>query len=262
MSRQIKLWMVLLLILISGCLGDRKDVRDISVITHINLGTTNTKLNLLDGSKISDYDLRVLVRTKEDAGVQVQSMTVTTPSGASFTAKRDDKGAIDRKDPEYGIEVIRDFELDGNEGVWTLAAIANIEYELFGDGMYTITAQYENGSDQIELRYGEPGSDDPLPFPKNNGFKEPDVTQPMTSPITFKWDTDPIAQNISVYFAGEDSTKSDQFPATTTSYGPHDYAPGTWELELAITVERKGMVDGIRFTISKGTVYSTEGVVK
>ncbi len=262
MFKQIKLWMVLLLILISGCLGDRKDVRDISVITSINLGTTNTKLNLLDGSKISDYYLGVSVRTKEDAGIQVQSMTVTTPSGASFTAERDDKGAIDQKDPEYGIEVIRDFELDGNEGVWTLAAIANLEYELFGDGMYTITAQYENGSDQIELRYGEPGSDDPLPFPRNNGFKEPDVTQPMTSPITFKWDTDPIAQNISVYFAGEDSTKSDQFPATTTSYGPYDYTTGPWELELAITVERKGMVDGVSFTISKGTVYSAEGVVK
>lgn len=262
MSKQIKLWIVLLLILISGCLGDRKDVRDISVITSINLGTTNTKLNLLDGSKISDYDLRVSVRTKEDTGVHVQSMTVTTPSGAIFTAERNDKGAIDQIDPEYSIEVICGFELDGNEGVWILAAIANLEYELFGDGMYTITAQYENGSDQIELWYGEPGSEDPLPFPRNNGFKEPDVTQPMTSPITFKWDTDPIAQNINVYFAGGGLTKSDQFPATTISYGPHDYAPGTWELELAITVERKGTVDGIRFTISKGTVYSAEGVVK
>lgn len=262
MSKQIKLWMVLLLILISGCLGGRKDVRDISVMTNINLGTTNTKLNLLDGSKISDYDLRVSVRTKEDAGVQVQSMTVTTPSGASFTSERDDKGAIDQIDPEYGIEVIRDFELDGNEGVWTLAAIANLEYELFGDGTYTITAQYESGSDQIELWYGEPGSDDPLPFPKNNGFKEPDVTQPMSSPITFKWDTDLIAQNISVYFAGGGLTRSDQFPATTTSYGPYDYEPGTWELELAISVERKGMVEGVSFAISKGTVYSAEGVVK
>ena len=88
------------------------------------------------------------------------------------------------------------------------------------------------------------------------------MTQPMTSPITFKWDTDPIAQNIGVYFAGPGLTKSDQFPATTTSFGPYDYAPGQWELELTITVERKGTVDGVRFTISKGTVYSTEGVFK
>ena len=262
MSKQIKFWMVLLLIFISGCSEGRKDVRDISVIASIDLGTTNTKLNLLDGSKISDYDLRVSVRTKEDTGVQVQSITVNTPSGASFTCERDDDGAIDQKDPEYGIEVIRDFELDGNEGVWTLAAIANLEYEFFGDGIYTITAQYENGKDQIELSYGELGSDDPLPFPKNNGFKEPDVTQPMTNPITFKWDTDPIAQNISVYFAGAGLTKSDQFPATTTSFGPYDYEPGQWELELAITVEQKGTVDGVRFTISKGTVYSAEGMVK
>jgi len=262
MSKQIKLWMVFLLIFISGCSEGRKDVRDISVITSIELGTTNTKLNLLDGSKISDYDLRVSVRTKEDAGVQVQYITVTTPSGASLTCERDDNGAIDQKDPEYGIEVIRDFELDGNEGVWTLAAIANKEYELFGDGMYTITAKYNNGSDQAELWYGESGSDDPLPFPKNNGFKEPDVTQPMASPITFRWDTDPIAQNASVYFAGPGPTRSDEFPATTTSFGPYDYAPGQWELELAISVERKGIVDGVRFTISKGTVYSAEGVVK
>jgi len=262
MFRQIKCWMVLSLILISGCLGVRKDVRDASVITNINLGTTNTKLNLLDGSKISDYDLRVSVRTKEDTRVQVQSMTVTTPSGESFTVERDDGEVFGQIDPEYEIEVNRSFELDGNEGVWSLSALANKEYERFGDGTYTISAQYENGSDRVKLWYGEPGSDEPLPFPKNDGFREPDINQLMTSPITFRWDTDPIAQNISVYFAGPGPTRSDEFPATRTSFGPYDYAPGQWELELVISVERKGVVDGVDYTISKGTVYSAEGIVE
>lgn len=261
MVKQVKLWMVMLLILISACTSVEKEGKDVSVITSIDLGTTNTKLDQEKGI-IDEYDLRASIRTKEDAGVQVQSLTVTTPSGASFTAKRNDKGAIDQIDPEYGIEVIRGFELDENKGIWTLAAIANKEYELFGDGVYTITAQYEKGSDQIELWYGEPGSDDPLPFPENDGFSEPDIGQPMTSPITFRWDTDPIAQNARVYFSGPGPTRSDEFPANTASYGPYDYAPGKWELELAIFVERKGMVDGVSFTISKGTVYSTEGVVK
>jgi hypothetical protein len=143
-----------------------------------------------------------------------------------------------------------------------LAAIANLEYELFGDGFYTIIVNYEEGSESIQLWYGEPGSDSPLPFPQNNGFSEPDVKLPITSPATFTWDTDPIAQNISVYFAGAGETKSDDLPATTTSYGPYDYAPGLWELELAISVERKGKINAVDFTISKGTVYSTEGVVK
>jgi hypothetical protein len=255
--------MVLLLILVSGCLTCTwKSTNDTSVITSINLGTTNTKLNLLDGSKISDYDLRVSVRTKEDAGVQVQSMTVTTTSGESFTVGRDDGEVFGQTDPDYQIEVNRSFELDGNEGVWSLSALANKEYERFGDGMYTITAQYENGSDQIELWYGEPGSDDPLPFPKNDGFKDTDIDQTMTNPITFRWDTDPIAQNISVYFAGAGPTKSDEFPATRTSFGPYEYAPGQWELELVISVERKGMVDGVPFIITKGTVYSAEGIVE
>jgi len=261
MFRKIKWGMVLPLILISACLGVKKDVRDVSVITSIDLGTTNTKLDQEIGM-IDEYDLRASVRTKEDSGVRVQSLTVTTPSGDSFTVKRDDKGAIDKIDPKYGIEVIRGFELDGNESVWNLAAIANKEYELFGDGTYTITAQYENGSDQVDLWYGEPGSDDPLPFPKNNGFTNPDVSQPMTSPVTFTWDSDPIAQNISVFFASEGKERDDSFPATTTSFGPFDYSPGIWELELAIFVERKGIVDGVSFTISKGTVYSTEGVIK
>ena len=84
----------------------------------------------------------------------------------------------------------------------------------------------------------------------------------MTNPITFRWDTDPIAQNGSVYFAGPGPTKSDEFPATTTSFGPYDYAPGQWELELVISVERKGVVDGVDYTISKGTVYSAEGIVE
>jgi hypothetical protein len=230
MSGKIKLWVVLGIILFTGFLGCGKDKRDISVISYIDLGTTNTNLHLQDGSKISDYDLRVSVRTKEATEVQVQSLTVTTPSGASFTCERNDKGAIDQKDPQYGIEVIREFERDGNEGVWTLAAIANLEYELFVDGIYTITAQY--------------------------------VTQPMTSPITFKWKSDPVAQKISVFFAGGGRTKSDQFQATTTSFGPFEYASGPWELELVITVERTGTIDRAGFTISKGTVYSAEGVVE
>ena len=254
--------MALLLISVSGCLGVSKGARDASVITSINLGTTNTKLNLLDGSKISDYDLRVSVRTREDAGVQVQSMTVTTCSGESFTVGRDDGEVFGQTDPAYGIEVNRSFESDGNEGVWSLSALANEKFERFGDGTYTIAVQYENGSERVKLWYGEPGSRDPLPFPKNDGFKNTDIGQTMTSPVTFRWDTDPIAQNISVYFAGAGPTKSDEFPATTTSFGPYDYAPGQWELELVISVERKGVVDGVDYTISKGTVYSGEGIVE
>jgi len=158
MLKQIKILTVLLVFLMPACSGVKKDM---AVITAIDLGTTNTKLDL-EGGIIDEYDLRLSVRTKEDAGVQVQSLTVTTPSGASFTADRDDKAAIDQKDPEYGIEVIRGFEKDSNEGVWMLAAIANKEYELFGDGLYTITADYGNGKDRVELWYGEPGSDDML----------------------------------------------------------------------------------------------------
>ncbi len=257
MLKQIKLWTVMLLFLMPACSGVKKDV---SVITAIDLGATNTKLDH-EGGIIDEYDLRVSVRTKEDAGVQVQSLMIITPSGASFIADRDDKAAIDQIDPDYGIEVIRGFEKDGNEGRWTLAAIANKEYELFGDGFYTIRVDYENGQDQVELWYGELGSDSPLPFPQNKGFTEPDVSKTMTSPVTFTWETDPIAQNISVYFASEGKERSDSLPATTTSFGPFDYAPGLWELELAIFVERKGMVDGVSFTISKGTVYSAEGMI-
>jgi len=259
MFKQTKLWIVVLLCLIPACSGTKLDV---SVITSINLGTTNTKLTLLDRTQIDDFDLRVSVRTKEDAGVLVQSLTITTPSGESFTVERDDSAAKEQIDPEYGILVIRGFELDENEGVWSLSALANKEFERFGDGFYTFTAHYENGSESIELWYGEPASENPLPFPQNNGFTEPDVNQPITNPVTFTWESDPIAQNISVYFAGGGATRSDRFPVTTTSYGPYDYAPGYLELELVMSVERKGKIDGVSYTITKGTVYSAEGMVK
>jgi hypothetical protein len=258
MLKLFKLWISVLLFLFAACSGTKNEV---SVIMQVDLGTTNTKLDQEEGI-VDEYDMRVSVRTKEDAGLEVKSLTVVTPSGASFTAQRTDEGAIDQIDPEYGIEVIRGFESDGNEGVWMLAAIANLEYDLFGDGFYTVTANYEEGSESIRLWYGEPGSDDPLPFPKNNGFTAPDGKQAILSPVTFTWDPDPIAQNISVYFAGTGETKSDDLPPSTSSYGPFDFAPGPWELELAISVERKGEIDGVNFTISKGTVYSAEGVVK
>jgi hypothetical protein len=253
-----KLWIYFLLFLVAACSGIKNEA---SVITRIDLGTTNTKLDLEDGI-VDEYDMRISIRTKEDAGLLVKSITVTTPSGASFTAARPDTGKIDQIDPAYGIEVIRGFESDGNEGIWMLAAIANLEYELFGDGVYTISANYEGGSEIIQLWYGEPGSEIPLPFPLNKGFTEPDVKKPITSPVTFKWDPDPIAQNVSVYFAGAVETKSDDLSPTTASYGPYDYAPGQWELELAVYVERRGKINDVDFTISKGTVYSAEGVVR
>jgi len=56
------------------------------------------------GGIIDEYDFRTKIRTKEKEGVHVQSLTVFTHSGASFTANRDDKGAIDQIEPEYGIE--------------------------------------------------------------------------------------------------------------------------------------------------------------
>ena len=52
------------------------------------------------------------------------------------------------------------------------------------------------------------------------------------------------------------------FPATITSFGHYDYKPGQWGFELTIGVEREGIVDGVKYSISKGTVYTTDRVVK
>jgi hypothetical protein len=38
----------------------------------------------------------------------------TTPTGTSFTVKGSDRAAIDKIDPEFGIEIIRGFELKKN----------------------------------------------------------------------------------------------------------------------------------------------------
>lgn len=241
-------------------IGNSQTVDEVSLIIGINLGTTNTKLNLMDGSKISDYDMRVSVRTREDAGVQAQSMTVTTASGESFTVKRGEPTS--GIDPDYEVELNRGFEVDGNEGVWSLSVIANEKYERFGDGTYTITVRHEHGSDAVGIWYGEPGAKDPMPFPKNDGFTGLDAGQLLANPITFAWEVDPIAQNLSVYFAGEGKTRSDEFPATTTSFGPYEYTPGYLEIELVVNVERRGRVDGVDFTITKGTVYSGEVTVE
>jgi len=250
--------MLILCLLLASCSEAEKDV---SVITGIEINTTNTRLDQDDGM-VDEYDMRVLVWTRPDAGVQVESLSVTTPSGASFSASRTDTGEIDQIDPEYGIEVIRGFESDGDKEVWTLAAIANSDYTLFGDGFYKLTAYFEGGSDSVQIWYGVPGSESSLPFPNNGGFTEPDVKIPMISPVTFEWEPDPNAQKISVYFASESGTLSDDLSPNTRSYGPFEFAPGLWELELAVFVERRGKVKNVDFIVSKGTVYSAEGVVR
>jgi len=72
---------------------------------------------------LDEYDMRVSVRTKEDPEFKVQSLTIVTPAGTSFNVMRNDKAAMDQIDPEFGIEIIRGFELKGEEGVWTFAGL-------------------------------------------------------------------------------------------------------------------------------------------
>ncbi|RLE02883.1 MAG: hypothetical protein DRI99_05545 [Candidatus Aminicenantes bacterium] len=43
------------------------------------------------------------------------------------------------------------------------------------------------------MGYGEPGSNNPLPVLTNNGFTSPDLSQPVTNPITFTWKEEPEA---------------------------------------------------------------------
>jgi hypothetical protein len=168
---------------------------------------------------------------------------------------------MDQIDPEFGIEIIRAFELQENVGAWTFAAIASSEFDLFGDGTYTLTAHHEGGSEVVELWFGEPGSKELLPFPTNRGFSTPDLSQPLTNPITFTWEANPDADYAAVFMANGEEEKSDEFPATTTSFGPFDYAPGEWGFELSIGTRREGNVDGVRFSITKGTVWTTDQLV-
>ena len=227
-----------------------------SIISDIELGVTNTWVQT-DGELKEEYDLRLSVKTKEDVA-PVQSLTILTPTGTSFTVDRSDEFAMDQIDPEFGIEIIRSFEARGDEGAWTFAAIASSAYELFGDGTYTLTAHYKSGSQAVELWFGEPGSDEALPFPSNRGFASPDLSQPLTNPITFTWEANPDADYAAVFMARGEEEKSDEFSATTTSFGPFDYATGMWGFELAIGIQREGTVAGTHFSISKGTVWTTD----
>ena len=233
---------------------------DTSIISSIELGITNTWVKTDDRLQ-EEYDLRLSVKTREDVA-PVQSLTILTPTGTSFKVDRSDEFAMDQIDPEFGIEIIRAFEPQENIGAWTFAAIASSAFELFGDGTYTLTAHHENGSQVFELWFGEPGSDELLPFPTNRGFAAPNLSQPLTNPITFTWEANPDADYAAVFMASGEEEKSDEFPATTTSFGPFDYAPGQWGFELSIGIRREGSVNGVSFSITKGTVWTTDQVVE
>jgi len=62
MYRCMKLWIIMLLFFISACSGVKNNK---SVISSIDLGLTNTKVDSKDGL-VDEYDMRVSVRTKED----------------------------------------------------------------------------------------------------------------------------------------------------------------------------------------------------
>ena len=133
---------------------------------------------------------------------------------------------------------------------------------MYGDGVYTFTAQYENGKDVEELRYVETGKSDPLLFPQNGGFTGHDLSRPLSNLVTFSWDTNPDAEYVGVFMSGGGEEKFDKFSSKTTSFGPFEYTPGQWRFELAFGIEREGIADGVVFTISKQTAYTSDGVVE
>lgn len=259
-SIETKRWSAVLFLVILAC-GAPADPT--SVISSIDLGLTLTRVETDSGLR-DEYDLRLSATTNRDLEMPVQSLTLVAPGGATLTVHRSDVAEMDQIDPDFGIEIIRGFEAGGDVGHWDLAAIASLDPELFGDGTYTLTAYFADGSQTVQLWYGEPGTSEPLPIPSNSGFTSPDLGQPLTSPLTFTWNPDPSADYAAVFMApvegGEE--KEAALPPGSSSFGPHDYAPGVWGFELAIGVERQGILDGVEFSISKGTVLTLDRAVK
>jgi len=71
MLKQIKFWTVLLVFLMPACSGVKKDM---AVITAIDLGATNTKLDV-EGGIVDEYDLRLSLQLPREPLLQLKEMT-------------------------------------------------------------------------------------------------------------------------------------------------------------------------------------------
>ncbi len=102
MIKHVGNYLLFLILLMLACSG----VTNVEhVITNITMGFTKYLVERESGL-LEEYDWRLLARTREDTGIEVQSMTIASPNGRSFTVMRSDKEAIDEIDPELDIEIM------------------------------------------------------------------------------------------------------------------------------------------------------------
>ncbi len=132
----------------------------------------------------------------------------------------------------------------------------------FGDGTYTVTLHYENGSsDQTTAWFGIPGTNNPIVQPTQpptfTNFSNGDT---LRSPVTFEWNacSDSAINftyiDISNTNTGEDIGEEEYPGCTVDSFGPialdsSDYGA---ELEFEIYLESVNS-DGIDIGVGKGT---------
>jgi hypothetical protein len=190
-----------------------------------------------------------------DADATVEKISFLTPAGNSyeFGAEIVDTSTGDgwlysgrEYDPENTFNYEWCYEREFNTTPSALDA--------FGDGTYTVTMYYENGStDQTTAWFGIPGTNNPIVQPTEppefTNFEHGDT---LVSPVTFEWDACSSPLN-GTYFELEDIVEEEYPGCTVDSYGPLSLGVGSYNADLGFETWYDSVNgDGIDVGVGKG----------
>lgn len=185
----------------------------------------------------------------------IDHVEFATPGGWAFTIYNDP--LVEGEFEETYHELYDGFDVWGYVGYFADPAALDD----FGDGTYTITLHYADGSvEQTDVWYGEPDTDYAIAQPT----QRPHVVAPpygagVASPVTFRWDpvTDPAVYDIylSVTGPGNQPVMDEIYDVDATRADPNTLDEGWYDAELAFeNFWPIYNVDGIPFDLIKATV--------
>ncbi len=185
----------------------------------------------------------------------VRSIDVTTPgSRGAFTLTQ--QGLA-----QGGVE--RGYWADRHSGraEWYVEAEQLASLDAYGDGDYTLTFNYVNGTDSgpVTVPFGPWG----LPSDPTMALVNPGGGVDDTSYYSFLGSIDPSAHIVMLMAESGDDDTDELYPVSATqsdTFGDMDIGDGVWETEVLVAYAARSTVDGIPTTTRKGALVRDEVV--
>jgi hypothetical protein len=212
-----------------------------------------------------DSDLTYEFRLRIELG-GIDSVLEKNVTGVEFLTPAGKTFQIPKKAGQWWGNIWTSYEYDAewDWATWEYTAKSTklADLKLYGDGQYTFTITYKDGSkDQASAWFGIPGTTDPIPQPTQEPVLSfPQQDQTAESPVTFTWKpcTDANVSEIGLQMREleHDDFKEGYVDAGEIKWGPVVLTDGSWQAELIFeqtAVDTSQLENNVFFSFSKSS---------